>query len=294
MPGNFSSVIKLFLSSAKFLSLGDSTQDHWRRELNLAESSMGGLSVDVVRPSIVQAHLDGLAQLPGKQSNAKAALQALEKWAIVRDHLPHTITLGTQVIGSDGGHEPWTDQEVEDAINHARPDIARAVLLEATTGQRGSDLVKMRFSDLEEAGGRLGVNVIQRKTKVRLLVPFTHEFSAKVEQWEKKPPFYLVLAPDGRQFTRSRLSHDWNKERENNPHLASHKRRGLVMHGLRATAVVRLHGLGLTTLEIAAIVGMSEPMVARYCRLANKNKLARDAMDRVDNVKTLQANLLKS
>ena len=294
MPGNFSHVVKAFLGSPYFKGLGESTKDHWKRELNLAEVTLGDLSVDELRPSIIQAHLDGLAEKPGKQTMAKTAIKALEAWAIVRDYLPHTITLGTKVIGSDGGHEPWTDQEVSDAIEHGRSDLSRAVLLAVSTGQRGSDIVKMRWSDIEEKGGRFGINIVQRKTGVRLLVPFTHDFSAKVQQWERLPPFFLVLAPDGRQFSRERLSHDWTYERENNPALASHKHRGLVLHGLRATACVRLNSQGATTLEISSMIGMSEPMVARYCRLANKNRLAMQAMERIDNIKTLQAKLLKS
>ena len=294
MPGNFSSVIRTFLDSGYFRGLGESTIDHWKRELLLAEVTLGHFDVAAVRPSIIQAHLDGLADYPGKQSTAKTALKALESWAIVRDLLPNTITLGTKVIGSDGGHEPWTDQEVADAIEHARPDLARAVLLAVSTGQRGSDIVKMRWSDIEEKGGRFGVNVIQKKTGVRLFVPFTHEFSAKVQKWERRPPFYLVLAPDGRPFSRSRLSHDWTYERQDNPALASHKQRELVLHGLRATACVRLNSQGATTLEISSMIGMSEPMVARYCRLANKNRLAMQAIERIDNIKTLQTNPLKS
>ena len=294
MPGNFSNVIKGYLDSPKFKKLSESAQYGYRHHLKLAEVVMGSLPVEVVRPAIIQGYLDGLADFPGKQINAKTALKAVERWALVRDLLPYPITTGTETVKSDDGHEPWTDKEVQDAIEGARPDIARAVLLAATTGQRGSDIVKMRWSDVEERNGRYGINVIQKKTKVRLFVPFTHDFSAKVAKWEKTPPFFLVLAPDGRQFTRNRLSHDWNDERTNNPALKSHKDRELVLHGLRATAVVRLNTQGATTLEISSIVGMSEALVSRYCRLANKNKMAMMAMERIDNVKTLQAKLLKS
>jgi hypothetical protein len=90
MPGNFSHVIKAFLASPKFKGLGESTADHWKRELLLAEVTLGALSVHDVKPSIIQAHLDGLAEYPGKQMTAKTAIQALEKWAIVRDHLPRS------------------------------------------------------------------------------------------------------------------------------------------------------------------------------------------------------------
>src|SRR5678816_923548 len=92
VAGNFSAVIKAFLNSPYFGGLGESTQDHWKRELVLAEMTLGPLDVAEVRPSIIQAHLDGLAEYPGKQELARTALRALEKWAIVRDFIPHTIT----------------------------------------------------------------------------------------------------------------------------------------------------------------------------------------------------------
>ena len=229
--------------------------------VNFSEESFGELSVDVVRPSIIQAHLDGLAEYPGKQSIAKTALKAVEKWALVRDLLPYPITTGTEIIRSDGGHEPWTDEEIEIAIANARPDLARAVALAFNTGQRGSDIVKMRWSDIEAQDGQQGINIIQKKTGRRFWIPIESDFADKMAEWERTPPFFLLLAPDGRQFTRNRLSHDWTIERDSNPALSAHKERGLVLHGLRASAVVRWRKLGATELEISKLVGMSPPMV---------------------------------
>lgn len=294
MAGNFSHATKTYLASPQFERLAPATQYNWKRALILAEGSLGPLAIDVIRPSIIQAHLDGLSDFPGKQEIAKTALKAVEKFALVRDLMPYPFTTGVQTIGSDGGHEPWTDEEVETAIREARPDIARAISLAINTGQRGSDIVKMRWSDIIEQDGRKGINITQQKTGKQLCIPLTHHFAEQIAEWEKRPPFFLVLAPDGRQFTRNRLSHDWTKERDTNPQLAAHKGRKLVLHGLRATAVVRFRRAGWSELEISSMVGMSEPMVTRYCRKANKNKLAMDAMNRLDNVKALQTKSLKS
>src|SRR5512138_2225340 len=105
MGGNFSAVIDGYLGSPQFMGLAESSQGNWRRLLLLAQKVMGELPVEQVRPSIVQAFLDGLSDFPGKQNSAKASLKAVEKWAIVRDMLPHPITIGVQVVGLDGGHE---------------------------------------------------------------------------------------------------------------------------------------------------------------------------------------------
>jgi integrase len=52
------------------------------------------------------------------------------------------------------------------------------VTLAANTGQRGSDLVRMRWTDIEEYEGRPGINVTQRKTGLVIWIPMTQELMA--------------------------------------------------------------------------------------------------------------------
>ena len=129
MPGNFASVIKAYLASPKFEALAEETRYGYRNELADAEEFLGHFSVDVIKPSIVQGFLDGLSDFPGKQIKSRVALKAVEKWAIVRDLLPYPITLGTEVVGSDGGHQPWTALQVDSALACVRPDLGRAIAL---------------------------------------------------------------------------------------------------------------------------------------------------------------------
>jgi integrase len=164
--GTFASVIHAYVASPKFDALAQKTRIGYRHYLDLAErpETLGAYSVEVIRPSLVQAFLDGLADRPAAQRNARAALKAVEKWAIVRDLLPWLITIGTEAPGSDGGHEPWTDEQVRLAERSARQHIARIITLGSNTGQRGSDLVKMRWSDIEEYDGRLGINAAEDRS----------------------------------------------------------------------------------------------------------------------------------
>jgi integrase len=283
-PGTFASVIRAYQSSADYLALAASTRRIYGSVLRRAESpaSLGALPVDIIRPSLVQAFLDGLAITPGRQKNARTAIKAVESWAVVRDLIPHAITTGTYTVPSAGGHEPWSDAQVELAERHARPDLARVVTLAVHTGQRGSDIVRMRWSDLEAQDGHPGINVTQQKTGLRLWVPFTRELAAALDTWERRPPFFLVLKPDGTPYSREHLSWHWNKERETNAALEPLRAAGLVLHGLRATAVVRARKRGASGLQIASMIGMSEPMVARYSRLADKTDLALAAVHLLD------------
>jgi integrase len=159
--GTFAAVIRAYITSPKFQALAPATRASYGHLLRLAESpkTLGEVSIDEIRPALVQAFLDGLSDRPGMQKVAQTALKAVEKWALVRDLLAYPITTGTEAKGSGGGHIPWTEEQVALAEQHARPYLARVITLAANTGQRGSDLVKMRWSDIEEVDGRPGVNV---------------------------------------------------------------------------------------------------------------------------------------
>lgn len=293
--GMFAAVIRAYLASPTFAKLAPETRRNYRVLLAMAENpqTLGGLSVLTVRPSLVQAFLDGLAATPGRQKNARVALKAVEKFALVRDLLPYPILTGTETIKMDGGHEPWPDAMVQLAIEHARPDLARVVRLAVELGQRGSDIIKMRWSDIEDQVDpitgdiRPGIHVIQKKTKVRLWIPFTRDMVTAIEEWRptRRPPFFLVLRADGTPFARNALSWAWNQEREQNKALAPVEEARLVIHGLRATAVVRARQRGATVLQISSMFGMSEPMVARYSRLADQREMAMAAVHHIDGTR---------
>src|SRR5262245_7951579 len=113
--GTFAQVIRAYLASPKFDSLAKSARTGYRYLLGLAEqpATLGAYPVDVIRPALVQAFLDGLADRPAQQRNAQTALKAVEKWAIVRDLLPYPITMGTEAPGGTGAFEPWSDEQVQ-------------------------------------------------------------------------------------------------------------------------------------------------------------------------------------
>ena len=284
-PGTFAEVIHSYLASPEFKALAENTQNGYRHYLRVAElrGALGDLSVSVIRPALVQRFLDGLSDRPGAQSVARGSIKAVEGWALVRDLLPYPITTGTKVIHSEGGHEPWTEEQVALAEAHAAPHVARIVTLASNTGQRGSDLVRMRWSDIEEIDGQQGINVTQRKTGVQLWIPFTQALVAAIATWERRPA-PLLLKENGEAYAnRKQLSETWMRERDSNPALLPCA--GLVLHGLRATAVVRLRRAGATTPQIIDMVGLSAQMVERYSRHASQKQSALAAVLHLDRAR---------
>jgi DNA-binding CsgD family transcriptional regulator len=95
--------------------------------------------------------------------------------------------------------------------------------------------------------------------------------------WERQPgPFLRRL--DGGVWTRKALYTAWVYERDRNPALAALRAPGLVPHGLRGHACVRLLRAGANTRQIADMVGMSEDMVKRYTRLSAQRENASAAV----------------
>ena len=278
----FAAIIHEYLASPKFKSLSPATQENYRRSLKVAEHPdvLGTIPAGVLRPALVQGFLDGFADRPGAQLCARVAIKAVERWALPRDLLPFPITTGTEVIGSTGGHKPWTEAQVATAEHYAPPYLARVITLAANTGQRGSDLIRMAWSDVETVHGRPGINVTQRKTGVQLWIPMTQELMAAVETWERRPAPFL-LKPTGEPWgRRENLTMAWDHERGRNAKLAPCA--DMVLHGLRATACVRLKRAGANELQISDMVGLSVQMVKRYCRFSVQKENAMAAVHHLD------------
>lgn len=272
---SFAALVRAFKASGKFTGYAQATQDLWGRELDFAArpDCLGALARHEIRPSLVQAYFDGLTGLPGKQAAALAAIRQLEKWAVVRDLLPRQITLGVETEDSDGGHVPWSADQVAFAEANLPAHLARAITLAANTGQRGSDLIRMGWTDIETYEGIEGINVRQKKTGRDVWIPITSPLAAAMRTWERRPGPFLTRA-DGRLWTRKALTEAWTYQRETSPTFASYRLCGpdldrpLVIHGLRGHACVVLLRAGANTRQIADMVGMSEEMVAGYTRLS--------------------------
>lgn len=267
---SFATVIHAYLASPKFASLAPSSQAGLRLYLMVAAHPdvLGKKQAGEMRPALVQHFLDSYADRPGAQLRARGAIKSVEKWALVRDFLPWPITTGVEVIGGGDGHRPWNETQVAVAEAHCRPEVARAVTLASNTGQRGSDLIRMRWSDIEEVDGHPGINVKQKKTGLQIWIPFTQALITAISGWERRPA-PLLLKPNGEPWgNRKQLSMAWERQRDTQPMLAPCH--GLVLHGLRATACVRLRRAGAKPTQIADMVGLSVPMVERYCRYADQ------------------------
>ena len=259
----FGMVCDLYEAWPMFSKLAPGTQAHYRHSLKTVRAAWGDLPAAGLRPVHVQALMDQLAATPGKANNILGLLWALSKWGRQRDHFPHSITEGISPYRTEGGHKPWTSTQLAAAEKHLTGMIRRAYFLARYTGQRGSDIVKLGETFIDDGGFRIR----QQKTGQKIgdiWCPIEEPLAAEMATWERMPGPYL-RQNHGKLYGKALLHKHFLEARERIPELAD-----ATFHGLRATRVVELRQRGATTLQIQDQVGMSPKMIDRYCRFADK------------------------
>jgi integrase len=241
--------------------LSDATKDQYRRSLKVVRTAWGDLRAEALRPSHVQALMEGLAAKPGKANNVLDALRAMSRWAMgPRELLSRDPTLGVARFADGEGHKPWTAAQLKVADEKFTGMLRRAFVLARFTGQRISDVVRLGFTDIDDGGFALR----QKKTGVRPWCPIFPELEAEMSTWEKRPGPFLHQ-DNGKPFTTNQLWKVFDAAREEHAELQE-----AVWHGLRANAVIHLRQAGHSIAQISDMIGMSVPMVERYSRYADR------------------------
>jgi integrase len=141
-------------------------------------------------------------------------------------------------------HEPWPDELIARFMQEARPSPRWAVKLALYTGQRRSDLVKMRWSHFD---GDF-IEVRQQKTGALVSIPCHKELRAELKNMPRIADTILV-GERGPALTGSSLSVMVRRQ------LWEMGVDGYAIHGLRKNAAVELADAGCSPMEIAAITG---------------------------------------
>ena len=225
----------------------------------------GDLRAENLRPVHVQALMDKLAETPGKANNVLDALRAMCRWAGgPRELLGRDPTQGVAHFERGEGHRPWSPEQLACADANYTGMLRRAYWLLRYTGQRISDVVRLGFTDIDDGGFSLR----QKKTGVRPWCPIFPELEVEMASWERRPGPFLIQESGrniGLPFTTNGLWKKFDEARSALPTLDD-----AVPHGLRANAVIRLRQEGYAALQISDMIGMSPPMVERYCRYADR------------------------
>jgi len=256
------------VESPQFQDLTTGSQYQYRRCLDIARAAWGSLPSAALLPHHVQAMMDKLAGTPSKANNFLAAMRSLSAYARPRKLLLQAITEGVKPFERPGGHKPWTPEQLRAAHDRLTGVVRRGIMLYLYTGQRGSDIVRIGWTDIDDGG----FSVRQRKTRRDVWCPIVPELAAEIATWENRPGPFL-LQGNGKPYSRKLFWKHFDEARAEIPELAD-----VTLHGLRATAVIRLRRAGLSVGQIGDIAGMSLATIERYCRFADRKTSGQAAL----------------
>lgn len=270
--------------------LAESTQKQYRRQLENARERWGELLARGLKPLHVRDAVDRRAATPGAANVFLGTMCALSKWARGKDLIDASFTEGVEGYASKGGHKPWTAEQIACAHEHLKGDVRKGVFLMMYTGQRGSDVVRLGPTMIDDGGFDLGWRG-QIKTGVRPWMPIFPELAAEMATWDRKGELGpYVRRPNGKPYSRDDFGRAFAEAKAKLAERGITALAGTTLHGLRGTACVRLRDEGEPDGVIAALVGMSTRMVERYTRFADRKATGKAAVLRIEERRRARAN----
>jgi integrase len=209
--------------------------------------------------------IDGMADTPGAANAFLGAASSLYKWARDRHHVTNEPTKGIEPLPM-GEHEPWPEALLQEALAAEDQQVRLATHLLYYTAQRIGDVLRMRWSDIQDGK----ITVTQKKTGRVMTIQLHRELAAELARTPKKG--LSILSTSRGTIRKDDTVRNWLQE------FAAARGYKVVPHGLRKNAVNSLLEAGCSTAETAAISGQTLQMVEHYAKQRNQPKLGSAAV----------------
>ena len=264
---SFADACARYMAGPEFKALAPSTQTLYRGRIDAMRRVFGPAQVSEITRAHIKAYRDGLSETPAMANVSMAVMRVVMQWALDADLI--TVNPATKIKSFKGGsHDPWPEAVIAKVLENAPAHIAFAVALGLYTGQRKGDILKARWSDVQDGW----LIFKQEKTCADVAVPLHPQLKALLARIPKRA-VNILTTKNGRVWTAS----NFNTGMANA--MQSMGLQGWVFHGLRANAASRLRDVGCSDAEIASITGhKSMKMIQHYTRGADQRRLAEAAM----------------
>ena len=258
-----------FELSNEFRSLASATQRNYREALQRL-STLDDIDLPLIRRSALLGLLDALNDRPGSATIFLTTAKRFWRYAIEREWTDHNPATGLRAPKL-GEHRRWEPDEVRAFLEGASPHVRIGILLALYSGQRLSDICRMKWSDISEGA----IHVVQRKTGNELFIPVHADLGVALEAHGLDKHSVYILG-DSYAANPSAYRAVFQRDRTR---LGV---RGVRFHGLRRACASLLAEGGASTREIMAIGGWrSSRLVDLYTRQADQRTLAVSAMSKM-------------
>lgn len=265
VDGSMAQLVFRYRTTPEYRRLAPTTKATRDQYLAMIENKHGDKPFAALTKGKVKQLRNEMADTPGAANNFVAVLSVLFKCAIDLEMVAVNPCTGVERLRI-GEHQPWPARDIERVMNAADPMIRLAVAVHLYTGQRISDVCRMKWSDVEDGV----IRVRQQKTGKEIWVPIHSRLKDELALVPRHLT-WLVYNQQGRQMKPGRL-----RERLN----VIWRRLGIRhrWHGLRKNAVNYMLEAGCSTAEVAGITGQSLQVVEHYAKGRDVKALARSAM----------------
>jgi integrase len=267
-----------YFASANYKGLSAGSRSIYRRTLEPFLLEHGHRRADQMKREHVITLIGGMADRPGAANMLLKRLRILLRFGIDLGWLRDDPTIRVKTYRSHELHT-WTEEEITRFEarwpQKSKQRLAFALLL--CTGQRGSDVRKMVWTDIVGTT----IRVAQQKTGTKLVLPLHPDLQSLLAIAPRKQA--TILATE--------LGAAFSPKGFGNFVSAAIRNAGLPArckaHGLRKAAARRLADAGCTTKQIAAITGhKSLGEIERYTRAADQERLAQEAVAKLKRGRT--------
>lgn len=269
--GTMKALLAAYKAHKDYLDLAASSRAAYDIYLAVIEKAWGGLRVDGLTPLAIREFLDGYQDRPVAGNLCLSILTTVLAFGAERGYSRANPAREVSKFDIDGdGAHPWPE-EVYAAISERAPEIwRRAAVLGRGTGQRGSDLIKMRPADWDGEGIN---HTITKLGGEGHWSPVDQPYAAIIRGWDCGDMTPYLSRANGQMHTAKSLQNGWGQFQRTKlgKELGADK---VTLHGLRATAVCDDRVKQRNHQVIAARRGMSVQMVERYSRFVDKRLIA--------------------
>ncbi len=269
--GTLDYLCEKYLESPQYRQLADGTRKNMGPRIDKLRKVHGGLPIDEIRAPLIRTIMAEMQDTPGKANAYLSLFKILLNFAAAEELIPfNPISRKIKPLKLGEGHKPWPQSVIDGFLKAAGRTPKLAVMLALYTGQREADIVKMRWSDVQDGM----IRVKQNKTGAELFIPIHPKLLPALDEAKRESNGLSILQRnDGRPYRLNGFKTIWHEDKA--------RPQGYVFHGLRKNATVALFEAGCTVQEVQAITGHATmAMVQHYGKGASQKRLARSAMEK--------------
>lgn len=265
----FNGLVRSYIASARYRGLAPRTAKDYDKVLAWVRDKLGPLPVaGMQRKDVIRAR-DANADRLRFANYIVQVLRVLFEHAHDDGWRQDNPAKGVSLLKSKGPKREAWPLEMIDAYREAASGRALLIFeLCIGTGQRIGDVLKMRWSDIEDGG----IRVSQGKTGAALWIPLTPRLRFILDQTPRTGLTIIAHGPHGRPLTYFPAARAVRAVRE----LIGAE--DYDIHGLRYAVAAELAGAGCSDELIAAITGhKTTAMIAKYAGPVRQKARAKEA-----------------